>query len=457
MSDPEYFPIRPFTEADIDALIECAGGARAHSDADSRSHVGGDYKLGGALIELKALDEDGFSKEERQRKLSALFQQYAPNKPVIVLDRRYLKGDDKKKFDRIVETPIKSAVKKASNQLKQSRVEFPESNCSVLMVLNNSYMALDHEMLIRLVEHRVRQDTSQIDAIVVAGIYYHSDGRECYMVTPIECVSVNKRRAFAEFEQLKNAWSNFCDRFIEELAINGPSCGRTKAPINDIQFECEGVTYIWPAPAIGGTSDFYPQGRPRKDSIDRPNNTHIAITLPLLSEQEWTRLGGILTDSSHVIIDYDVYKKRQQQFSTNNSGKDTLPLVWIPIEVHAWKTWCLKYNRELSERSMSEFANEIFGICINRLTKNARKLGYSIITPSRFVLAHTEIIGKDKANDVSHICIVNEMLVGNAKHRMLVENARIPHEHAIALAAAYAVREKIGCVMWSIDTKYAWY
>ena len=61
----QAFPIRALTEADIDGIIEAAGGVRAHPDQDRREEVGADYVLGGTVIELKLLDEEGFDKPER--------------------------------------------------------------------------------------------------------------------------------------------------------------------------------------------------------------------------------------------------------------------------------------------------------------------------------------------------------------------------------------------------------
>lgn len=70
----EQFRIRPLSEADIDAVIEAAGGVRAHADADRRHSPGADYLLGEAVIELKALDDEGLVKPERQAKLATLFR-----------------------------------------------------------------------------------------------------------------------------------------------------------------------------------------------------------------------------------------------------------------------------------------------------------------------------------------------------------------------------------------------
>src|SRR3954453_9283142 len=136
MSVPESFQIRPLSEADLDFVLETAGGVRTHQSADRRSKVGADYKLGGTLIELKGLDEEGFTKISQQEKLAALFREYEPERPVIVLDRRRLKPEDQARFDRIIEGPIKTAIAKANRQLKQSRAEHADATCSVLLVIN---------------------------------------------------------------------------------------------------------------------------------------------------------------------------------------------------------------------------------------------------------------------------------------------------------------------------------
>jgi hypothetical protein len=51
---------------------------------------------------------------------------------------------------------------------------------------------------------------------------------------------------------------------------------------------------------------------------------------------------------------------------------------------------------------------------------------------------------------------VREMAHGEPSVRVLVENARIGHLHAVAVAAAYAVLGNAECVMWQKDLRYAW-
>ena len=77
----DLFKIRPLSESDIDQVIENAGGARAHPDADRRKQKSADYVLGNCIIELKALDDEGLAKPERQAKLANLFGSLHPNRP----------------------------------------------------------------------------------------------------------------------------------------------------------------------------------------------------------------------------------------------------------------------------------------------------------------------------------------------------------------------------------------
>ena len=78
--------------------------------------------------------------------------------------------------------------------------------------------------------------------------------------------------------------------------------------------------------------------------------------------------------------------------------------------------------------------------------------------PARYVLLITEEIGQDKANDVSRIAIARSSLNDEQPHIFpIMEDARIFFEHALALASAYAVRERIDYVVWHKNLEYGWY
>jgi hypothetical protein len=448
----EAIQVRPLDEAELDFAIDAAGGARAHPDADKRPNVGADYKLGSTLIELKGLDEEGLSKLPRQKKLADLFQRYEPQRPVIVLDRQRLEAGDQARFDRIIEGPIKTAISTANRQLKQSRREHGDSKCSVLMVVNNGYTSLDHEALKALVTHRVRQDTHEIDAVVVAGAYYHSDGFDTIFLWPIDCVPMNLDRPFIEFERLRDGWNALAERFMTRMMIGDPGPKLSKGPVADTQFEHNGVTFIRPAPVFGAPSEFYVHGRPRNDSSGLSACPPVGRTFPSLTLGEWTRLEKSIARPSDLLGSYETWKRTEMQgFAESDPLK---PFVTIPVTAGAYEAWLSQAPGPNS--SIFQFANALFSDRIRELIGQARDLEQTNVVPSRYVLATTDVVGQDRANDVSQIAAVQERSDGKAMRREFLADKRMFHEHALALAAAYAIRERLDSVMWVKNLRYAW-
>ena len=73
----------------------------------------------------------------------------------------------------------------------------------------------------------------------------------------------------------------------------------------------------------------------------------------------------------------------------------------------------------------------------------------------RYIYLRTEEIGQDKAYDVSSIHYVSSV-PGMEDEYPIVEDQRAFFEHALAVAAAYAI--KLGCefVVHEKDLTYAW-
>ena len=181
----DQFYIRPLTEADLTGMVESAGGTVAHPDADRRSRRGSDFILQGAAIELKILSEDGFAKTERQQRLAILFRDEGFRAPVVVLDRETLSAPGRRAYDRIIEGPIKTEIATARKQLKETRKERSDTILSVLWVVNNGYTALNHNDIVRIVGHRARNDSQNIDGVIVSGCYFHSDGFDSFFLWPL--------------------------------------------------------------------------------------------------------------------------------------------------------------------------------------------------------------------------------------------------------------------------------
>lgn len=449
----DTFRIQPLTENDIRMVVESCGGTIAHPDAHLRTQRGGDFIIEGAVIELKILDEDGLLKSERQVKLAKLFHDEGFTAPVVVLDRKNLSEEGKRAYDRIIEGPIKNAVASARQQLKQTRIERSETTISVLWVLNNGYTALNHEELTALVAHRTRNDTSNIDGVIVGGCYFHSDGFDSFFLWPIEYVPF-RLESFSGFDRLRAAWHSFAESFMSRVVRGDLDRDPFKGPVVDTQFEIDEITYVKPAPPIGGASNFFPRGRPRKNSTGLTECPPVALTFPGLSQTEWGKFHRALPGEFELRDDYEAWLRHEQK--AREEGFPLRPFVRVPITFDGWQDWCITQKCSPGTLSIYHHANAVFQNCIQRIISSAREMKEGSLLPANYILAVTDEIGQDKANDLSHIAKIRECFEGKSDIKPIVEDIRIFHEHAIALASAYAVAEGLDAVMWTRKLRYAW-
>lgn len=250
------FGVRPLTEADLDAILVAAGGARLAPDPGAQTERAADYVLHESIIELKSLDEEGLEKPERQAKLAALFGGKQPGKPVVVLDPGTLSEEEMATYYRIMESPIKSAVSSGRKQLKQSRKRLAAPMTGVLLIVNNGYTALSHEEVKDIAAHRCRNDSDEIDGVVVGGCYFVTDGFDYEFDFPIEYVPIREDRPFASYAKFEAAWDEFAERFMTALMIEPVIPPTPKWPVMELSFDVGGTTYVKPAPLISGDPPF---------------------------------------------------------------------------------------------------------------------------------------------------------------------------------------------------------
>lgn len=447
------FPVYTLSEDDLDGVVTEAGGSRAHSDADQRTAVGADFVLGKTVIELKMLDDEGFDKPERQKKLAALFRSLEPDRPVVVLDPANLSEAGQRAYQRIIEGPIKQAATKARRQLTQSRTELPSTTGSVLWVFNNGYTALDNDTLAEVVVNRVRQDTSSIDGIIVSGCYYHSDGFDSVFLWHCSYVPIRIDHTFPEFDRLQEAFMGFANAFMTAVVTDPQPAGR-KLALRDIAFDVDGVRFVRPAPVMGSPSEFYVNGRPRGDSSGLDQCPPVALIVPKLDRATLAAVSDAARSAATALASYPDWQHHVAAAAA--AANPTKPLVAIDIVPDAWLAWCRNTDAEPNMKSLNGYAHSLFDRRIRALIESARERTTNGIVPSSFVLAVTEEIGQDRSNDVSHVAAVREPLEGDPIVRPLVENVRIFHEHAIALAAAYALAEGLDAVQWTVNRRYGW-
>jgi len=450
---PEY-RIHPLTEAVIDVIVGAAGGQRAHPDHDRRRERNADYIIGRSVVELKVLEDEGLSKKERQRRLADLFAPLDLERPVVVLDRKRLDDAGHRAYDRAFENTFKSAVASARKQLRQSRTEHPDADRSILMIVNNANTALDHDEIVALVGRRARNDTREIDGVVVAGCYQHGDGFESVFLWPMTYVPIAIDRPFREYEELREAFNCYAERAMTAAIIERPSREMTKGAVLDTFFDLDGKRFVKPAPPMGKSSEFFIRGRPRANTTGIDVCPTVAVVLPELTRREWSVLSELAPWESDLGETYEAWLKRQgEALATATALK---PVVSIPVTVNDWLAWTGGEVPFCLVSSITEYAHSLFELRVKLIIDGARSADRTQIVPSRYMVASTELIGQDEANDVSHIVIVRERPGGQPEVTSVVENLRIFHLHAVCLAAAYAMRYGVEQVLWRKDLRYAW-
>jgi hypothetical protein len=448
----EQFRLAPLTEADVRAVIESAGGHVAHPDHDRRRARGADFVLGNALLELKTLDDEGLGKPERQAKLGALFERVRPGRPVVVVDRSCLEHSDRREFDRVMEGPIKAAVASARKQLKQSRREIADVDCSILMILNNGYSALNHRDLSQLVAHRVRQDTSEIDGVVVAGCYFHSDTFDTVCLWHMDYIPIDVRRRFERYNDLHLAWQGLANASMTRMITKAPGKQESKLPVRDITFEVNGVRFVKPTPQMGKASDFFVMGRPRHDSSGLTQLPPVATTFPDLTLGEWTRFRTEVPDETWQQRTWEDWLRYRARAKVEAGLQ---PVALMPVTFDGWSKWYDEAQEARLERTVANYANHLFVEKLRSVGARALNRSSLRVCPIQYVLALTEEIGQDRANDVSHIGLVDET-AEVPRIRSLIVNQRMFHEHAVIKGAAFAIALGVDTVLWEKDLRYAW-
>jgi hypothetical protein len=257
---------------------------------------------------------------------------------------------------------------------------------------------------------------------------------------PIDYVPINIDRPFLSYEKLREAWGEYANAFMTDVIQGRIAADAIKGPVVDTQFDRDGVTFVKPAPPIGGQSEFFVQGRPRKNSTGLTRCPPVATTFPDLTreewtrfrtafpDEEWTRFRTAFPDEGLLLESYERWRVKRAEAAA--SGTPIMPFVSVPVTFRGWQSWRKAQRMSKYLFSLRTYANVLFEQRVRATMRVARERSGSVVLPSRYVLVITEEIGQDRANDVSHI--------------------------ALAVACAHAVAKDIECVLWQKDQRYAW-
>lgn len=302
--------------------------------------------------------------------------------------------------------------------------------------------------------HCTRRYTTDIDWLIVGGIYYYSDRFDFYVISPFKAIPINIPAPFPNLPKLENAWGECLNQLMtEHIKKGGVSHNEGKLPVIDLEYELEGVKYVKPAPRMG-KSKFWRYGRPRKNSTGLTSCPYVATTLPDFSADDWAKFKSIFLNDNFFHDTYENWTCWVRNEERNCTEK-LMPIVRVNVDYAAFEDRCKKSSLGWTLSDLFECANEVFNTKVHDLINGAwDKEKLNIIVPEYIHLVVKEI-GQDKANDLCSIFYISEIL-GPERREAIIENERLFFEYGVAIAASYAVKRDIGVVLYTRDTTYAW-
>src|SRR5882672_85114 len=311
----DYVKIGKLEERDFDSIFMKLGARRFSADDSRERQRNADFVLGNVLIELKLIDEERLEKEERRLKIAKIFRVRQPDRPVIVLRPDQLDEEGERAYYSAMAGPIKTHVKKANGQLKESAAALGSDPIRVLFLVNNGYAALSHDEFKDIAVKRACNDTHNIDAMVIAGLYYYSDTFDSYFFPEMDLFPIRIDRPFPLFDLLFREWQEFGTNHLTRGFILGEDTHKEqRLPVQELTYTVDDVTFIKPAPSMGKPSEFFVSGRPRKNSTGITKCPPVAKTIPSFNPFNWQRFRSHFPDHDFFKASYsDWIHFRQEQ------------------------------------------------------------------------------------------------------------------------------------------------
>lgn len=248
------FPIPRITESFFDKVIEKAGGRRLSEIEKEEGVSNADYLMPGAVLELKIIEEEGLEKQTRQDKIQKLLIDNYILPDVVDIDIKKVPDAIKPEYKKILGGPIKTAVKKAAKQIKETKSHLNRAfDLGILLAVNNGYASLPHDEFENLVLTYASRDTSQIDFILCSTVDHHQGDFDTYVFIASHCYQINSGLSFPksdEIIQIINEIFGEAMTYMMKNQMDPKLWDNTLPPVTDIIFNGEGVKFIRKAPDV---------------------------------------------------------------------------------------------------------------------------------------------------------------------------------------------------------------
>ncbi|QOG60066.1 hypothetical protein [Flavobacterium columnare] len=149
--------IPSFVESDIELVISNLGGHKIQE----RNIKTPDFYLNNILLEFKSLQNESLENKERQKNIAEIF--FDTPDYSIDIDPIQNFNELTSIYHKKIKNTIKEHFKKASKQIKEFKREIQNGENSGIVLFNTGYFSLPHQLLKKLVEDILKNETETIE------------------------------------------------------------------------------------------------------------------------------------------------------------------------------------------------------------------------------------------------------------------------------------------------------
>jgi len=236
------------TEQFIDNVVSDVGGRRLTEDEKKSGVKNADYLIGDFVFELKDLQEEGLEKGEHQKKLATLFSGCSPGKTEFAIDPSILSKPDYLKYLDIIGTPIKTHIRSASKQIKDTKMLLNRPDLlGGIILLNTGYGSFPHEAFAEQVERYARKDSKQFFAVVSISVWSHTNGFDSYIFYRFSPEQSEQKEVVA----LRDGFAKRFEQMMTDVVRgNIPKNTKRASPTKPVAFKHEGIDLAWIPPKV---------------------------------------------------------------------------------------------------------------------------------------------------------------------------------------------------------------
>ena len=244
----KYLLPAKITEQFIDNVVKDAGGRRLAESEKKSGFKNADYLIGDFVFELKDLQEEGLEKGEHQKKIAELFSGYFPGETEIAIDPSVLSKPDYLKYLNIIGTPIKTHIRSASKQIKDTRLLLNRPDLlGGIVLLNTGFGSFPNDAFAEQVERYARKASEEFLAVVSINVWSHTNGFDSHVFYKFSPTQPVHKEVIA----LRDAFSKCFEQMMTDVIQGSISANVKRAsPTKPVAFNHQGIDLAWIPPKI---------------------------------------------------------------------------------------------------------------------------------------------------------------------------------------------------------------